>query len=153
MDIRIFASIIRAKRAYFKRAESAYFKGLLYNDFLLKLILLGFIFAHKLFEISFFDTLRAPTQRSFSALPDGICARAVDNSVDNVDKCAYSREIAARTAVDSAVHTAAKPAVKSTAKSDVDRRSASNPFASEVRPYAGRVRRTESNPTNCAAVS
>ena len=153
MDIRIFAPIIRAKRAYFKRAESAYFKGLLYNDFLLKLILLSSLFAHKLFEISFFDTLRAPTQRFFSALPNGVCARAVDNSVDNVDKCAYSREIAARTAVDSAVHTAAKPAVKSTAKSDVDRRSASNPFASEVRPYAGRVRRTESNPTNCAAVS
>ena len=92
--------------------------------------------------------MRALTQRPFSVLPDGICARAVDNSVDNVDKCAYSREIAARTAVDSAVHTAAKPAVKS----DVDRRSASNPFASEVRPYAGRVRRTGSNPTNCAAV-
>ena len=70
--------------------------------------------------------MRAPTQRSFSALPDGICARAVDNSVDNVDKCAYSREIAARMAVDAAVRTAAKPAVKSTAKSVVDRRSESN---------------------------
>ena len=96
--------------------------------------------------------MRAPTQRPFSVLPDGICARAVDNSVDNVDKCAYSREIAARTAVDSAVHTTLKPAVKFTTNSDVDRRSASNPFASEVRPYAGRVRRTGSNPTNCAAV-
>ena len=153
MDIRIFTPIIRAERAYFKRAESAYFRGLLYNDFLLKLILLGFIFVHKLFEISFFDTLRAPPQRSFSALPDGICARAVDNSVDNVDKCAYSREIAARTAVDSAVHATLKPAVKPIMKAAVDRRSESNPFASEVRPYAGRVRRTESNPTNCAAGS
>ena len=69
MDIRIFAPIIRAKRAYFKRAESAYFKGLLYNDFLLKLILLGFIFAHKLFEISFFDTLRG---LAFSEAPETV---------------------------------------------------------------------------------
>lgn len=97
--------------------------------------------------------MRTPTQRPFSVLPNGVCARAVDNSVDNVDKCAYSREIAARTAVDSAVHTILKPAVKFTANSDVDRRSASNPFASEVRPYAGRVRRTESNPPNRVAVS
>ena len=78
--------------------------------------------------------MRAPTQCSFSALPDGLCARAVDNSVDTV-------------------HTILKPAVKFTANSDVDRRSASNPFASEVRPYAGRVRRTESNPPNRVAVS
>ena len=34
--------------------------------------------------------MRAPTQCSFSALPDGICARAVDNSVDNVDKLRFT---------------------------------------------------------------